>query len=278
MTGGAGTVRDAVDAATDALAAAGCDTPRLDAELLIAEALGLNRAALVTGSGGDVPSAATRTIGKRVRRRVQREPVAYITGRRGFRNIELSVDSRVLIPRPETELLVEVALEVPQGARVHEVGTGCGAVALALLDERPDLRVSASDVSGAAVDVARLNARALGIELPLIVAGGLPEPIAFAEPCRGSYDLVLANLPYVTIGELPTLAPEIRLYEPEQALVSGPEGLDAIRELVATAPAGTRVALEHAPRQAPAVRGLLCDAETVLDLAGRERVTVGRVP
>ena len=272
----AGTARDALAAATDALAAAGCESPQLDAELLIADALGVDRAVLVTDPAAEVPASAARTIGERVRRRVQREPVAYILGRKGFRHIELAVDRRVLIPRPETELLVEVALSAPRGARVHEVGTGSGAVALALLDERPDLEVSASDASAAAVDVARANARSLGVELPLAVAHGLPDPIAFGQAAR-PYDLVLANLPYVSVGELATLAPEIRQHEPTEALVSGREGLDAIRDLAAQAPSGTPVALEHSPHQTQAVRGLLEGAETHRDLAGRERVTVGAV-
>ncbi|MDQ3644588.1 MAG: peptide chain release factor N(5)-glutamine methyltransferase [Actinomycetota bacterium] len=276
---GAGTVHDALAAAVDALAAAGCDTPQLDAEVLIADALGVDRGELVTGSVSEVPSASARVIGERVRRRVMREPVAYIIGRKGFRHIDLAVDSRVLIPRPETELLVEVALAAPRGARVHEVGTGSGAVALALMHERPDLRLSASDLSPRAIDVARANARALGLDLPLVVARGLPDPIAtapqgYAGPMR-AYDLVLANLPYVSIGEAATLAPEIRRHEPPEALISGPEGLDAIRDLVSEIPAGTRVALEHSPHQAEAVRGLLDRAETHRDLAGRERVTAG---
>jgi len=274
---GAGTVRDAIAAATDALAAAGCETPRLDAEVLIADTLGVDRGQLVTGSASDVPATSARTIGERVRRRLMREPVAYILGRRSFRHIDLAVDSRVLIPRPETELLVEVALSAPHGARVHDVGTGSGAVALALMHERPDLRVSASDSSPAAVDVARANARALGLDLPLAVARGLPEPIAFGDPA-GSYDLVLANLPYVTVGEMATLAPEIRDHEPQDALVAGTDGLDAIRDLVSEVPAGTRVALEHSPQQAQEVRALLEEAHTHRDLAGRERVTAGTAP
>jgi release factor glutamine methyltransferase len=262
-------VLDALDAAVPALEAAGCDTPRLDAEVMIADALGVDRAALITDPELAVSPAAARLIGERVRRRVQREPVAYILGRKGFRRIELAVDARVLIPRPETELLVEVALELPHGARVHEVGTGSGAVALALLDERPDLRVTASDASALAVEVARANARRLGQALDPAVARGFH---------GGGYDLVLANLPYVREDEWEGLQPEIVKYEPRDALVAGPDGLAAIRELVAGAPPGVRLALEHAPDQAAEVRSLLRDAETLADLAGRERVTVGGSP
>ncbi len=256
-------------AATDALTAAGCDTPRLDAEVLIADALGVDRGVLITDPGREIPAAAARVIGERVRRRVMREPVAFILGRKGFRHIELEVDRRVLIPRPETELLVEVALELPGGARVHDLGTGSGAVALALVQERPDLLVSASDASAAAVDVARANAARLGLELRLEVARGLP---------ARDFDLVVANLPYVAEGELPGLAPEIQRHEPRDALVAGEDGLDAIRELVSQAPMGTRLALEHAPGQAEAVRALLHGGTTRRDLAGHERVTLGTAP
>jgi release factor glutamine methyltransferase len=261
------TIRDALDAALPALTAAGCSTPRLDAELLIADALGADRAVIHASPDRAIAGGQARLIGERVRRRVAREPVAYILGRRGFRRIEVLVDSRVLIPRPETELLVEVALELPEGARVHDVGTGSGAVALALLDERPDLLVSASDASAAAVEVARANAARLRLALDVSVEPGMP---------AGRFDLVLANLPYVREDEWDGLAPEIRRYEPREALVSGVDGLDAIRELCAAAPSGTRLALEHAPAQAAALRALLDDARSLRDLAGRERVTVGR--
>jgi len=257
------TARDAVDAAVDALTAAGCDTPRLDAELLVADALGLGREALVLDPSVAVPGAAARLIGERIRRRVAREPVAYILGVKGFRRILLQVDRRVLIPRPETELLVEVALELPRGSRVHEVGTGSGAVALALIDERPDLRVSVSDASPAAIAVASANG------LSASLCDGLPS---------GEYDMVVANLPYVREDEWDSLAPEIRLYEPYEALVSGPDGLDAIRSLVAQAPPGTRLALEHGPAQTEAVKGLLRSPRVWSDLAGLPRVTVGEVP
>jgi release factor glutamine methyltransferase len=254
------TARDAVGAAVDALTAAGCDTPRLDAELLVADALGVDRSALVMDPSLPIPGAAARLIGERVRRRVAREPVAYILGYKGFRRLTLAVDGRVLIPRPETELLVEVALPLPAGSAVHDVGTGSGAVALALKDERPDLAVSASDASVAAVAVASANG------LTAAVHDGLPP---------GSYDLVVANLPYVREDEWAALPPEIRLYEPREALVSGVDGLDAIRSLVAQAAPGTRLALEHAPGQTDAMQALLRQPRTLADLAGLPRVTVG---
>ena len=261
--------RDAIAAAADALGAAGCETPRLDAELLIADALGLDRAGLVSDPAVAVPPPAAREIGDRVRRRLAREPVAYILGRKGFRHIDLLVDGRVLIPRPETELLVELALTQPQGARVHEVGTGSGAVALAIKHERPDLRITGSDASPEAVDVAQANAARLGLDVALWVHHGLP---------AGEYDLVVANLPYVAAGDAARLAPEITRWEPPEALFAGADGLDAIRELVAEAAAGTPLALEHAPDQAAAVRALLTEAETFRDLAGRERATSGLAP
>ena len=231
-----------VSEAARRLADAGCDTPWLDADLLLREG----------GAGA-------------IERRVAREPVAYILGRKAFRWIELCVDRRVLIPRPDTETLVEVALS-EDVVRVHDVGTGSGAVALAMKNERPELVVTGSDASADAVDVARANAERLGLDVSFEVGRGLPP---------GDYDLVVANLPYVREDEWDALQPEIRLYEPREALVSGADGIDAIRELVAQAPPGTRLALEHAPDQGEAVRALLTGSSTVHDLGGRERVTIG---
>jgi release factor glutamine methyltransferase len=233
---------------------------------MLADAMGVDRAVIVADPARAVPPAAARLYGERVRRRVLREPVAYILGRQAFRHIELDVDGRVLIPRPETELLVESAVDMPEGASVHDLGTGSGAIALAIKQERPDMLVSASDLSGPALQVAKANAERLRLD------------VRFGDEPSFDVDLLVANLPYVRDDEWDGLQPEIRLYEPRSALTSGADGLDAIRGLVAGAPAGTQLALEHAPAQAADVRKLLVGAETLKDLAGRERVTLGSVP
>jgi release factor glutamine methyltransferase len=263
------TARDAVSAATDSLEAAGCMSPRLDAEVLVSDSLGVGREQLYLDPDMEVPPAVARVIGERVRRRNEREPVAYILGKKGFRNLELKVDERALVPRPESEMLVEAALDLPEGARVHDVGTGTGAIALALLDERPDLHVTASELSPEAVDLARENAELLDLPLEVEVADGLPP---------GDYDLVIANLPYVREDRWEGLMPEITRYEPKVAITGGADGLDLIRELLAAVPSGTRVALEHAEDQGDALRELLVDAASYPDLANWDRITVGRVP
>jgi release factor glutamine methyltransferase len=268
---GRATVRAALREAEARLREAGCGTPRLDAELLVADALGADRAALVAAPERALSAVAAGRVAERVGRRVAREPVGYILGRRGFRHLELAVDRRVLIPRPETELLVEVALRVlPVGGRVHDVGTGSGAVALALKAERPDLEVSASDFSEDAAVVARANAARLELDVEVSLARGLP---------AGVYDLVVANLPYIAEDEWPALVPEIVRYEPVEAVIGGgQDGLDAIRALIGEAPHGTRLAFEHAPDQAPEVRALLRGAESFSGLGGGEDVTLGRAP
>ncbi len=273
----AATVRDALGAAVDALKAAGVETPRLDAELLLAQATGRDRAELTAAPEAGVEPAAARRFGAMVRRRVAREPVAYILGRKGFRRIELAVDPRVLIPRPETELLVEVALElVPR--RALDVGTGSGAVALAVADELPQTDVVATDTSLEALEVAKANRDRLGLGERVRLAHG---PIAADE----RFDLLLANLPYVSEGEWEGLAPELTRFEPRRALVAGVAGLEAIEDLLAAVATGrlrTRaVALEVAAGQAPTVAQLVRRAgfdsvETRRDLAGIERVVLGR--
>src|SRR5436190_1060066 len=173
------------------LAAAGVDSPRLDAELLLAEVLDVGRERLVLDRDDGLPVEARERFCELVRRREAREPVAYILGRKEFRRLALMVDRRVLIPRPETELLVEVGLGLPRGARVADVGTGSGAVALALADERPDLFVRGLDCSSGALAVARANRDRLGLSAVDLALADLLDD--------GVYDAVLANLPYVPL-------------------------------------------------------------------------------
>jgi release factor glutamine methyltransferase len=265
-------VHEALDSALVALNAAGVDTPRLDAELLLADALGVDRSRLYIDRDLEVAGPASRRFQELVARRArQREPVAYLLGRRGFRHLDLEVDARVLVPRPETELLVEVGLELPQGAAVVDVGTGSGAVALALKHERPDLQVTATDVSADALAVARANAARLGLD------------VAFAQTdlFDGAPDAVLCNPPYVAEGD--ELPPEVARHEPAGALFAGADGLDVIRRLVArSAEAGIGLlAMEVGAGQADAVAALASGAafasvQTRRDLAGIERVVVAR--
>ena len=269
--------RDALDGARTAISAGGSPSPALDAELLLADALGVTRERLVLEPGQPVTGDAVRRFQSHVRRRaVDREPVAYIVGRRGFRHVSLLVDGRVLIPRPETELLVEVGLELPAGASVLDCCTGSGAVALALKEEREDLRVTGSDVSQDALAVARRNGERLGLDVEWI-AGDLLAGVG------GSWNAILANPPYVPSGVIATLEPEVSRHEPRLALDGGPDGLELVRRLALEA-AGTRaslVALEIGADQAGDVETLLvaagfAEVERRRDLAGIERVVVAR--
>jgi release factor glutamine methyltransferase len=266
-------IRDALSAATDALEAAGCDTPRLDAELLLAHAAGVDRAALNADSGAELNPSQARELSELVRRRVRREPVAQILGRAYFRELELQVDHRVLVPRPETELLVELAED---GQRVLDVGTGSGAIALAIAQERSGVRVTGIDSSPDAIDVARANAERLGLDVELMIADLI---------VGGPYDLIVSNPPYVRESEWASLAPEITLYEPQEALLGGPDGLDVIRRLVPEAAAtlvrGGLLGVEIGQGHSRAVEGLfekagLRSIGTKRDLAGIPRVVTGR--
>lgn len=269
------TIRQELAAASASLAEVGVESARLDAELLLARVLGADRAALVMRADEEVSGDDRTRYLALLTRRVKREPVAYILGRREFRRLTLAVDPRVLIPRPETELLVEVGLTLPAGVRVADVGTGSGAVALALKQERDDLDVVGVDVSAGALSVAAMNSSRLRLDVSW-VRGDLLDGV--------ECDAVLANLPYVADDEL--LAPEVALYEPRGALLGGADGLDVVRRLVEQVQGGGRarvalVALEIGAGQADAVAELVSEAgfeavERVPDLAGIERVIVGR--
>jgi release factor glutamine methyltransferase len=287
---GAASAAQALSAATDALAAIGIAEARLDAELLLVAASGRGRASLIADPAATIEPAAARRFGELVRRRLRREPLAYIVGSKGFRRIELAVDRRVLVPRPETELLVEVALERRPG-RVLDIGTGSGAIALALADELPEAEIVATDTSPGALEVARGNAARLGLaDRVRFEAGTLPE--------GESFDLILANLPYVAEADWAGLQPEVTQWEPREALLAGPDGLDAYRDLLAPmeagpaeclrptfsdqapGPDGRAIAVEIGEGQALEVAELMRDAgfgevEVRSDLAGIERVVVG---
>ena len=263
--------------ATESIAAAGCEEPESDAKLLVAKALAMRVEDLERDGTTVVTPDVQAEIERYVARRSEREPLAYILGSCRFRAIEIAVDERVLIPRRETELLVAVGVELPERARVHEVGTGSGAIALALLSERPDLRVTASDLSPEAAEKARENAERLGIPLEVTVTRGIPDHVE-------EVDLLIANLPYVTEVSIGERSPEIRR-EPKIAVQgdsgagdSGEDGLDIIRGLIEETPSGWRMALEHDTHHGPALRGLLRAAETRTDYRGDERVTVGLAP
>jgi release factor glutamine methyltransferase len=268
-------VRMSLAIATADLREAGVDNPRLDAELLLADALGTTRTSLHMHPERILGLAQSERFAALVARRRAREPVAYIRGTRGFRHIDLAVDRRVLVPRPETELLVEVALNLPLRARVLDVGTGSGAVALALKHERPDLTVVATDLSRDALEVARANAAALRLDVAF-AQGDLLSGV------EGDFDAILSNPPYVPDGDREVLEPEVAVHEPAQALFAGDDGLDVVRRLTVDAAARAPfVALEIGAGQAPAVGELLrgagmTEVRAHRDLAGIERVVVGR--
>lgn len=268
------TVGAILDDAAERISAAGVEDARTEAEILVADALGVAPSELSVESAGEVSGEAAEKIERNVQRRVEREPMAYILGRAPFRSLEIYVDERVLWPRRETELLVEVGTTLPQGARVHEVGTGSGAISLALLSERPDLKITASDLSPEAVEAARENAERLGLDLEITVGKGLPDSVEAEE-----VDLVIANMPYVTDETIFDRSPEIQK-EPRVAVTGdcGEDGLGVIRSVIAETPSGWKLAMEHDTHHGPAMRELLRDATTLQDYEGDDRVTVGYAP
>jgi release factor glutamine methyltransferase len=271
------TVREALASCSARLAAAGVESPRVDAEILVAHVLGQRRSDLALVPARALGDEGLASLEALVARREAREPLAYVLGEWGFRRLTLHVDPRVLVPRPETEVVVERCLERLVGVaepRVLDVGTGSGAIALAIADEHAGARVTALDASLGALGVARANAERTGLPLELRewdFFDGLPE---------GPWDLVVSNPPYVRPDEIGSLAPELREWEPREALV----GVGATEAIVSGAstvlrPGGALV-LEVADGSAGAVSDLLADrgyadVRVTFDLTDRERVVEG---
>jgi release factor glutamine methyltransferase len=272
---------------TDYFASRGIASARLDAEVLLAFALGSDRLRLYLDFEKPVEAAERGRFRELVRRRAEeRVPVALLTGHREFWSLPLRVNGDVLVPRPETETLVEAALALlpdPEAeVSVMDLGTGSGAVALALARERPKARITATDISEAALAVARSNAASLGLDERLCWLAG----DAFAPVAGRTFDLVVSNPPYVGEDEKPSLPPELA-HEPREALFAGPDGTALLRRIAGEAPrflsAGAGLAVELAPQQAPDVAEWLRQAgfekvSTRRDLGGRPRVVTGRWP
>jgi release factor glutamine methyltransferase len=264
----------------DALAADDILTARLDAELIVAHVLGASRAALAVERNRVLTPAEREKIALLAARRAAREPLQYVLGEWGFRRLTLTVDGRALIPRPETEILVERCLGLLEGLdapRVLDVGTGSGAIALAIADEHPDARVTGIDVSPEALSLARENAARTGIEIELLqvdMLSGLP---------GSQWDLVVSNPPYVRHEEAHGLAPEVVEWEPHVALFDGGHTEVLVRAAAEVLRPGGAIVLESYDERAGAVAELLARAgfaEVVVtrDLAGRDRVVEGRLP
>jgi release factor glutamine methyltransferase len=277
------TVSDALHTAT-AMLSRSSPSPRLDAELLLEHVTGLPRTNFRAMPERALPPAAGWSFQQLVKRRLQGEPVAYIRGQQEFWSLLLEVGPAVLVPRPETELVVERALahlDVAASARVADLGTGSGAIALAIASERPAAQVLGVDLSKDALDVASRNAARLGIS-----NAQFQRSHWFADlPSELRFEVIAANPPYIAEGD-PDLAPDVRKYEPGFALVSGRTGLEAIEEIVAGAAShlepGGWLVLEHGWKQAADVRSRLVSkgyahVRSHADLAGRERVTEGRI-
>lgn len=252
---------------------------RHDAELLLMHVLDRPRAWLFANGGSAVDEAAAARFSALLQSRRDGQPIAYLIGQRGFWTLDLAVDANVLIPRADTELLVELALEciaADVDCTIADLGTGSGAIALALASERPRARVLASDISAGALDVARTNAARLDIGNVEFVQGDWYEALG-----DRSFDVIVSNPPYIAAGDEHLQRGDLR-FEPSIALASGRDGLDALRRIIAGAPQHLRksgwLLLEHGFDQGGAVRALLDDARftqiaTMRDLSGHERVS-----
>ena len=274
------TVAGALDRATQQLSIAGCPDPRIDSEFLLAHVLRTSRAGLYAESRRVLTATEGEELGSLLDRRARREPLAYVLGEWGFRRLTLRVDARVLVPRPETEVVVERCLALLSGSDapcVLDIGTGSGAIALAIADEHPGARVTGIDASPGALEVARQNAALAGLDVEL-AAGDLFQGLP-GHP----WDLVVSNPPYVSPVEIELLEPEVRDWEPRAALVAEGATEAIARSAVAVLRSGGGLVLEVPPRDAGEVADLLSELGFVeirvtRDLAGRERVVEGVRP
>ncbi|CAN5747977.1 peptide chain release factor N(5)-glutamine methyltransferase [soil metagenome] len=271
------TAAAALASAADRLAGAGCESARVDAEILLAQVLETTRSALRADARRELDHVALAELDRLVARRERREPLAYVLGEWGFRRLTLKVDSRVLVPRPETEVVVQRCLARIAGVvqpRVLDVGTGSGAIALAIADDAPGAEVTAMDASPDALEVARENAARTGRAVELVhgdLCDGLPE---------GPWDLVVSNPPYVRPDEIETLEPEVRNWEPRVALVGEGATESVASAAVSVLRPGGALVLETADGDAGRVRdlirGLGCiEVRVTKDLSGRDRVVDG---
>jgi len=274
------TVRETLAQAAERLTDAGCETPRVDAELLLAHVLASTRSGVLAEGERLLDGAQAAELAGLVQRRSAREPLAYVLGEWGFRGLVLDVDARVLVPRPETEIVVERCLARLDGLaapRVLDVGTGSGAIALAIADEHPGARVTGIDVSPDALAVARGNAARSGLAVDLVehdLFAGLPE---------GPWSLVVSNPPYVGAADIDALPSEVRDWEPRVALVAEDATEAVARGAVAVLEPGGALVLEVADDDAARVTGLLGrlgyeEVAVTADLTGRERVVEGTRP
>lgn len=285
MSGGVRTALELAHQAGALLKERGLEQGRLEAELLLAAVLGLKRLDLYLQFDRPITPAELDRFRDFVRRRLRREPVQYIVGESQFRGLTLRVDRRVLIPRPETEQLVQAVLDAVKGRaglRALDVGTGSGAIALCLAAEATAEfdRIVATDASAEALDVARANADRLGLAERIEFRGGA---VWDAVSAGERYDVIVSNPPYVMVGEAATLAPEVRDWEPAAALFAGPDGTDVLNALAGGAAdrlrPGGLLALETSPAQASPLADRLesagfTDCRVRRDLSGRERVVL----
>lgn len=286
-------VKQILDWTTSHFRDSGSPTPRLDAEILLAHVRRCPRIELYTRYDEIVVPEQRAAMRELVKRRGTSEPIAYLVGHREFFGLDFAVDSRVLIPRPETETLVVELLSCLQSAgdnpQMLEIGTGSGCIAVAAAVQAGNLNVVAVDLSPAALEVATANATRHGVtdRIRFVLGDGLQAVEHEPDLAQQRFDLIVSNPPYVTEAELDQLPPDVREFEPLQALVSGPDGLDLIRRLIADAPGwlvpGGRLLIELDPDQVPAVQKLFAGSgewqpmQRWNDLAGQVRVVGGQL-